>query len=169
MPLETMRYVLSPVMGKRDFDDDAERIGRNIVKTAQMPGGFRGMAKAHLPTAKETVIKREAEVTKEIAANRFTAAGIKEKSDRRHAWIEKRGGKARVERCLSFAVWFCQEPVDSTGERQKAVTGALALGDDTCSFVQRPATFSPIGAAITVSHSPLNATASGRTRLVRTR
>jgi hypothetical protein len=119
-----------PVMGKRDFDDDAERIGRNIVKTAQMSGGFREMAKAHLPTAKETVITREVEVAKEIAANRFTPAEIQDRRDRRHAWIEKRGGKARVDRCLSFAVWFCQKLVESTGERQTPVTGALALGDD---------------------------------------
>jgi hypothetical protein len=130
-----------PVMGKRDFDDDAQRIGRNIVKTAQMSGGFREMAKAHLPTAKETVIRREAEVAQEIAANRFTAADIKEKSDRRHAWIEKRGGKARVDRCLSFAVWFCQKLIDSTSERQKAVTGALALGDDPVQLGARVSRF----------------------------
>ena len=119
-----------PAMGKRDFDDDAHRIGGSVVKTGQMSGGFREMAKAHLPTTKEAVLKEEKRVATEIAANRFTAEDIKEKSDRRHAWIEKRGGKARVDRCLSFAVWFCQKLVKSTNQKQKAVSGALALGND---------------------------------------
>ncbi len=119
-----------PSMGKRDFDDDAHRIGGSVVKTAQMSGGFREMAKAHLPTTKEAVTREESRVASEIAANRFTAAEIQDRSDRRHAWIEKRGGKLRVDRCLSFAVWFCQKLVDSTSERQKPVTGALALGND---------------------------------------
>ncbi|MGA7329930.1 MAG: hypothetical protein WBX25_36965 [Rhodomicrobium sp.] len=119
-----------PSMGKRDFDDDAHRIGGSVVKTAQMSGGFREMAKAHLPTTKEAVIREDNRMAAEIAANRFTPADIKEKSDRRHAWIEKRGGKARVDRCLTFAVWFCQKLVESTNEKQKPVAGALALGDD---------------------------------------
>jgi len=119
-----------PAMGKRDFDDDASRIGANIVKTSQMSGGFREMAKAHLPTAKEAVTKEEARVASEMAANRFTATEIQDRTDRRHAWIEKRGGKAWVGRCLAFAVWFCQKLVESTGGSGKPVTGALALGDD---------------------------------------
>jgi hypothetical protein len=119
-----------PAMGKRDFDDDAHRIGASVVKTAQMSGGFREMAKAHLPTAKEAVAKEEARVAAEIAAHRFDAADAKDRNDRRHAWIEKRGGKARVDRCLSFAVWFCQKLVDSTDVKGKPVTGALALGND---------------------------------------
>ena len=84
-----------PAMGKRDFDDDASRIGANVVKTAQMSGGFREMAKAHLPTTKEAVAKEEARVAAEIAASRFDAADARDRNDRRHAWIEKRGGKAR--------------------------------------------------------------------------
>jgi hypothetical protein len=119
-----------PAVGKRDFDDDASRIGANVVKTATMSGGFREMAKEHLLTAKEAVTKEEARVAAEIAASRFNAADAKDRSDRRLTWIEKRGGKSRVDRCLSFAVWFCQKLVDSTDGKGKPVTGALALGND---------------------------------------
>ena len=117
-------------MGKRDFDDDASRIGANVVKTTQMSGGFREMAKAHLPTAKEAVTKQEERIASEIAANRFTTEQIKDRTDRRNALIEKRGGKAHVDRCLAFAVWFCQKLVDSAEDKGKPVTGALGLGDD---------------------------------------
>jgi hypothetical protein len=119
-----------PAMGKRDFDDDASRIGASVVKTSQMSDGFREMAKTHLPSAKEAVAKEEARVASEMATNRFTAADIQDRADRRHAWIEKRGGKARVDRCLAFGVWFCQKLIASTGDRERPVTGALALGDD---------------------------------------
>jgi hypothetical protein len=118
-----------PAMGKRDFDDDAERIGASIVKTAQLSSGFREMAKAHLPTAKEAVVKREVEVAEEIAATRFRVEDVEEQTDPRLVWIEKRGGSARINRRLSFAVWFCQKLVDSTKETHMPVTGAVALGD----------------------------------------
>jgi hypothetical protein len=118
-----------PAIGKRDFDDDASRIGANIVKTSQMSGGFREMAKAHLQTAKEAVTKEEERVAAEMAASRFTAAQIQDRADRRHSWIAKRGD-ARVDRCLALSVWFCQKLLDSTGCSEKPVTGALALGTD---------------------------------------
>ena len=118
-----------PTMGKRDFDDDAQRIGANVVKTSQMSGGFREMAKVHLPTAKDAVQQQAVSVATGIAALRFTVTDVTEREDPRLAWIEKRGGSSRVERCLSFAVWFCQKLVDSTGESMVPVTGALALGN----------------------------------------
>jgi len=66
-----------PAMGKRDFDDDASRIGASVVKTSQMSGGFREMAKMHLPSAKEAVAKEEARVASEMASNRFTLPTFK--------------------------------------------------------------------------------------------
>ena len=118
-----------PAMGKRDFDDDAERNGASIVKTAQMSSGFREMAKAHLPTAREAVVKREVEIAEEIASTRFQVEDVEDRTDPRLVWIEKRGGSARINRRLSFAVWFCQKLVDSTNETHMPVTGAVALGE----------------------------------------
>lgn len=118
-----------PSMGKRDFDDDAQRIGASVVKTSQMSGGFREMAKAHLPSAKEAVEVRAASVATEIANQRFNVTDVGDTQDPRLAWIERRGGAEHVERCLGFAVWFCQKLVSSTGEPMVPVTGALALGN----------------------------------------
>ncbi len=123
-----------PAMGKRDFDDDASRIGASIIKTGQMSGGFREMAKAHLPTAKETVVREEKRLAFEIAQARFDAADPEDLTVERVAWIEKRGGSERVGRCLSFAVWFCQQLVDSTPETAMPVTGGVALGDKPRQF-----------------------------------
>ena len=123
---EAVRSV--PAMGKRDFDHDAERIGSTIVKTSQMSSGFRAMAKEHLPSAKETVVEAEATAAQVVAEKGFHISDIAKRDYPRFKWIEKHGGKAHVEQCLSFAVWFCQKLVDSTGDMQHPVTGNLALG-----------------------------------------
>ena len=117
-----------PTMGKRDFDDDAEDIGANVVKTAQMSNGFREMAKVHLPTAKDAVKSEELRIANNVAATRFTVEDVKDLTDPRLAWIERRGGSAHVNRRLTFAVWFCQKLVDASGENSIPVTGAVALG-----------------------------------------
>lgn len=118
-----------PTMGKRDFDDDAERIGANIVKTSQMSTGFREMAKLHLPSSRDTVIEEESSKSKEMASKRFTTDDLAGEKDLRVTWVERRGGRAHVNRCLSFAVWFCQKLVDSTGDSAIPVSGHLGLGN----------------------------------------
>lgn len=118
-----------PAMGKRDFDDDANRIGVSVVQTAQMSGGFREMAKAHLPTAREVVLKDEAMIAAKIAANTLMPAQFDAIDGKNAFWIKK-WGKQRIERCLSFAVWFCQKLVDSTGEAAPPVTDAFTFGND---------------------------------------
>jgi hypothetical protein len=41
--------------------------------------------------------------------------------------VERQGGAERVERCLAFAVLFCQQLVDTCPGRQDRVTGRLTL------------------------------------------
>lgn len=129
---EAVRSV--PTMGKRDFDHDAERLGAAIVKTAQMSSGFRQMAKAHLPTAKEAVVEAEVKAAKSVAEKGFRLPDVVDQVDPRTAWIDKQGGRGHVEACLAFAVWFCQRLLDSSDEGQHPVTGAFALGREPVLF-----------------------------------
>lgn len=124
-----------PAMGKRDFDDDAERIGATIVKTGQMSAGFREMARSHLPTSKH-VYETHERARQEAAAARGFAATDPAPDDPRAAWIAERGGAERVNRCLAFAVWFCQLLLDETAPHEAAVTGRLALGLTQTDFVK---------------------------------
>jgi hypothetical protein len=117
-----------PSMGKRDFNDDAERAGATIVNTAQMSSGFREMAKAHLPSAKQHFEEVQEERRKQVAGARFSIEEATEQPDARRQWIERQGGRDHVDACLAFAVWFCQQLVDSTPDPGKPVTGAVALG-----------------------------------------
>ena len=114
-----------PTMGKRDFNNDAERAGANIVKVAQMSGGFREMAKAHLPSAKDHVVEVEEKLRTEVASWRFDPD---QAEGERRSWIDKRGGTRAVQRRLDFAVWFCQQLIDHGGSPQPRVTGAVAIG-----------------------------------------
>ncbi|MEQ1840096.1 MAG: ATP-binding protein, partial [Verrucomicrobiales bacterium] len=67
---EAVRFV--PTMGKRDFNDDAERVGAVIVRTNQMSSGFREMAKVHLPTAKEKVDEVQTKLVEAVAQSGFS-------------------------------------------------------------------------------------------------
>ncbi len=117
-----------PVVGKRDFNDDAERVGAAIVHTGQMSAGFREMAKSHLPTAKQRVDEAQAQMLATVAKAGFSLDALGTEADAKKAWIAKRGGPARVDRCLSFAVWFCQRLVDHCDGLQPRVQGAVAIG-----------------------------------------
>ena len=130
-----------PSMGKRDFDHDAERMGAAVVKTAQMSSGFREMAKEHLPTAQEAVIDAEVKAQTRVAEGGFSLSDVREKTDKRNTWIERQGGRSRVRRCLSFAVWFCQQLVDSSGDETDRVRGKLALGSEPELFGTEMSTF----------------------------
>ncbi len=131
-----------PTMGKRDYDDDAERAGATILKTSQMSGGFRLMAKSHLRSAKDLVHKVEAERSQEAAEHGFKPEDLRSDGDERRQWIERRGGRRHVDGCLSFAVWFCQQLLDSTNEHHEpAVTGRLALGNRPQLFGATVSTF----------------------------
>ena len=117
-----------PVMGKRDFDHDAERVGAAVVKTAQMSGGFRDMARLILPSSQDRVREIQKETAEIVARVSFSADDVGTNEDERLDWVKRQGGHDHVQRCLAFAVWFCQQLVNSTTERQLPVTGGLALG-----------------------------------------
>ena len=107
---------------------DAERIGSFVVNTSQMSSGFRDMAKSHLRTTKEVVVRAESQASQSVEEHGFQPQDVTKEDDPRLEWIAKQGGRAHVERCLSFAVWFCQRLVDSSGDELRPVTGNLALG-----------------------------------------
>ena len=119
-----------PPAGKRDFDHDAERIGASVVNTAQMSSGFREMARTQLRTTREIVSKAEVNAAKTVAEKGFNPRDVGQQEDPRFAWVNKQGGEAHVDRCLSFAVWFCQKLVDSNGDMLHPVKGNLALGSE---------------------------------------
>jgi len=50
--------------------------------------------------------------------------------DPRQQWIERWGGQEQVERCLEFAVWFCQGLIDTCPIPQQAVQGQLTLNPE---------------------------------------
>ena len=106
-----------------------------------MSSGFREMAKEHLPTAKETVIKAEVQAARNVAESGFQLSDIVQREDPRFTWVEKQGGQEHVNRCLSFSVWFCQKLVDSTGDMLHPVTGNLALGSKQVLFGTEFGTF----------------------------
>lgn len=117
-----------PAMGCRQFDEDARDLGVAIVNTAQTSGGFRDMLKAHVPSARE-VVQHDEQAKAEVArAGAFPAAAPLHSGDERQLWIERRGGREHVQRCLAFAVWFCQQLVDSCPSRQDPVRGQLMVG-----------------------------------------
>ncbi len=130
-----------PSMGKRDYDHDAERTGAHILKTSQMSGGFRDMAKEHLPSAKQCVDLVQEELRQEVTKQSF-GLDDSNKSDTRLQWIEHRGGRDHVNACLTFAVWFCQQLVDSTNAPAMPVSGALALGSEATLLGVEIGTFS---------------------------
>jgi hypothetical protein len=83
-----------PSFGKFDHDADAqEELGTKILDTKQLSGGFREMAKAHLPTSKE--LSKEAEQkTKEIASqNTVDLSNLSEKTDE----LVKRYGRKKID------------------------------------------------------------------------
>ena len=117
-----------PSADKRDFDNDAERIGAFVVNTSQMSSGFRDMARTHLRTTKEVVVRAESQASQNVEEHGFRPQDVIGENDPRLEWIANQGGRDHVERCLSFAVWFCQKLVDSSGDALRPVTGNLALG-----------------------------------------
>ncbi len=134
-----------PTMGKRDFNHDAQRIGAAVVSTGQMSGGFRDMAKAHMPSAKvaiEVFQKQRAEAVAETSFAVLPVVPEAIQEDPRVKWIVQRGGSEYVQRCLDFAVWFCQQLVNSTNDMQQPVTGALAIGSHGA-FAGAEHSFSP--------------------------
>ena len=116
-----------PRMGERHFDEDARELGVQVVNTAQASGGFREMLRVFVPSAQEVVRREEIAKAERAGSEGFSIATAKEAGDLRQHWLERQGGADRVARCLEFAVWFCQQLVDTCPGREDRVSGQLTL------------------------------------------
>ncbi|MCX5956452.1 MAG: ATP-binding protein [Cyanobacteria bacterium] len=116
-----------PRMGERHFDEDARELGVQVVNTAQASGGFRDMLRVFVPSAQEVVKRDEIAKAERAGSDGFSIATAKEAGDLRQHWLERQGGADRVGRCLEFAVWFCQQLVDTCPGRENRVSGQLTL------------------------------------------
>ena len=116
-----------PKMGARQFDEDARDLGVQIINTVQTSGGFRDMLKALVPSAKEVVHRQEQQQDEQARSQAFVPSIAREEQDPRRRWIEQWGGRERVERCLAFAAWFCQQLIDTCPIPQQQVRGQLTL------------------------------------------
>ena len=116
-----------PRMGARHFDEDARDLGLQVINTAQASGGFREMLRLHVPSAQDVVRRDEQVKASQAGADGFSIATAQRSGDVRLQWIERQGGVERVQRCLEFAVWFCQQLVRSCPVRQDRVSGQLTL------------------------------------------
>lgn len=119
-----------PKMGARQFDEDARELGVEIIKTSQTSGGFREMLKELVPTAREVVQKDEVQKAAEATASGFVPAHPLSERDPRQMWIDRQGGIDHVNHCLNFAVWFCQQLLDSYPFSLQRVTGKVAVNLD---------------------------------------
>jgi hypothetical protein len=119
-----------PRMGSRHFDEDARDLGIQVVNTAQASGGFREMLKLHVPSAQEVVRRDERRKAEQAGDDGFSVQSAVHAADERLQLIERHGGIARVQRCLDFAVWFCQQLVDHGPVRQQRVRGQLTRNYD---------------------------------------
>lgn len=119
-----------PKTGARQFDEDARELGVEIVKTSQTSGGFREMLKELVPTAREVVQKDEVQKAAEATASGFAPTQPLLEQDPRQMWIERQGGIDHVNRCLDFAVWFCQQLLDSYPFPLRRVTGKVAVNPE---------------------------------------
>lgn len=116
-----------PRMGARHFDEDARDLGLQVINTAQASGGFRDMLKAYVPSAQEVVRADERRRADQATESSFSIKQALQAGDHRQHWVERQGGAERVERCLAFAVWFCQQLVYSCPVVQHRVSGMLTL------------------------------------------
>jgi hypothetical protein len=120
-----------PRMGARHFDENARELGVQVIQTAQASGGFREMLKAHVPSAQEVVRRDEHRKAEQAGSDGFSIATAVRLSDERLNLIERQGSVEHVQRCLDFAVWFCQQLVNSSPVHQNQVTGQLTRNHDT--------------------------------------
>lgn len=119
-----------PRMGSRHFDEDARDLGLQVINTAQASGGFREMLKAFVPSAQEVVRADEWRKANQAEESGFSINDALQTGDERQRWLERQGGAERVERCLDFAVWFCQQLVSSCPVVQQRVSGMLTLNHE---------------------------------------
>ena len=119
-----------PRMGERHFDEDARELGLVVVNTAQASSGFRDMLKVFVPSAQEVVRRDELAKAERADSESFSIEAARQSGDVRQQWLERQGGEEAVGRCLEFAVWFCQQLVDTCPGRENRVSGQLTLNHE---------------------------------------
>lgn len=119
-----------PRMGERHFDEDARELGVEVVNTAQASSGFRDMLKVFVPSALEVVRRDEIARAERAGNHSFSIATARQSGDVRQQWLERQGGAEAVGRCLEFAVWFCQQLVNTCPGRENRVSGRLTLNHE---------------------------------------
>jgi hypothetical protein len=85
------------------------------------------MLRVFVPSAQEVVRRDEIAKAERACRDSFSIATAREAGDLRQQWLERQGGADRVGRCLEFAVWFCQQLVDTCPGREHRVSGQLTL------------------------------------------
>jgi hypothetical protein len=116
-----------PRVGERHFDEDARELGVQVVNTAQASGGFREMLRSFVPSTQEVVHREELAKAESAASESFSIATARSAGDARQQWLDRQGGSEAVERCLAFAVWFCQQLVNTCPGHETPVSGQLTL------------------------------------------
>jgi hypothetical protein len=110
-----------PTMGdRRDFDADAEDMGKQIVKTSHLSEGFRNIFRAHVQSSAVAVVNHEQQQIRLAAESAFDPVEAYKKSDEKakqqRKLIEKVGGRARVEQVIGFALWFSNKLLEPDGD-----------------------------------------------------
>ena len=96
------------------------------------------MLRVFVPSAQEVVRRDEIAKAERACRESFSIATARVAGDLRQQWLERQGGADRVGRCLEFAVWFCQQLVDTCPGREHRVSGQLTLALDQTCFWQEP-------------------------------
>ena len=100
------------------------------MNTAQASSGFRDMLKVFVPSALEVVRRDEIARAERAGNHSFSIATARQSGDVRQQWLERQGGAEAVGRCLEFAVWFCQQLVNTCPGRENRVSGRLTLNHE---------------------------------------
>lgn len=95
-----------PGFGKFDYNADAQEItGARILYTKQLSGGFRELAKLHLPTSKEVANKAQKHAAEMAATNKVNLDHAQEEANK---LIDKHG-KLKIKKICQFHKFFADE------------------------------------------------------------
>jgi len=113
-----------PKMGVRQFDEDAREMGKEVVDTRQVSGGFRDILQAHVPTSRDAVNLHTAELTAAAAQAGFDPENPTTQKQRD---LLEKVGVERVLRFSRFAGWFCQRLLDGYSDGSSCVVHVAEL------------------------------------------
>ena len=122
-----------PVMGKRNFNEDARDLGKDVVPTRTMSAGFRQIVQEHVPSAADVVTHHELQEL-QMAADTgfFPQEAFRDQTPtniQRQRLINDAGGQEHVNHILDFGKWFCSQLLKNNsvmhGECRSARIGIL--------------------------------------------